>query len=148
MFVALYNLKTTNIEPKEMKKLHGLIHKSKCACPRNSGLQMEHNRCMKHFLQIGLDAAIDLKIEIYFVKSITVIELQKSLLLSNLFIWVDSILSVRSYPRGISPIPELGQQIPAPPIDPYMTLKEIAIDRSRISLSEIIMEGKKKTHRV
>lgn len=100
------------------------------------------------FLQIGLDAAIDLKIEIYFVKSITVIELQKSLLLSNLFIWVDSILSVRSYPRGISPIPELGQQIPAPPIDPYMTLKEIAIDRSRISLSEIIMEGKKKTHRV
>ncbi|XP_060586450.1 tyrosine-protein kinase RYK-like isoform X2 [Ruditapes philippinarum] len=52
-----------------------------------------------------------------------------------------SILSVRSYPRGISPIPELRQQIPAPPIDPYAMLQEIAIDRSRISMSEVIMEG-------
>ncbi|XP_052217775.1 tyrosine-protein kinase RYK-like isoform X1 [Dreissena polymorpha] len=52
-----------------------------------------------------------------------------------------SVISVRSYPRGVSPIPELRQQTPVYPIDPYSTLQEIAIDRARISLSEIIMEG-------
>ncbi|KAK3605750.1 hypothetical protein CHS0354_033945 [Potamilus streckersoni] len=54
--------------------------------------------------------------------------------------------SFRNYPRGISPIPQLrGSELTLQemirPQDVKSVLAEIAIERSRISLSDVIMEG-------